>query len=295
MLKHPQRFTRNKQVVRDLQCDAIQKYLKSRLGHLSYFGLPSSSLEDVLQWHPLLERITAVERGETGSEWIRQNELLVNAFRFGISQKLRLLRGDIDQILITGADSYGMQPEWPYDIVSLDYSGGLFYDDEVGKPIRLEAIGHVFKTQAGANAKDFLLLLSFNLHKVNHGEVTRVLEVIQRDLQRFGDSAKDVMKSYLEHPMEQARLKIYVAYLIDHLAVQENYETESDLPTILYKGNQDTEMMAFRFYFKKSNRTFAPRAPKQRINQVINRRMIEIVGGKQAFTNLGLPLLKAKG
>jgi hypothetical protein len=293
VLKHPQRFTGNKQVVRDLQCDAIQKYLKSRLGQLSYFGLPSSSLEDVRQWYPLLERITAVERGEPGSEWNRQNELIVNAFRFAISQKLTLLRGDIDQILIKGADPYGQRPIWPYDIVSLDYSGGLFYNDESGKPIRLEAIGQVFKSQSAANAKDFLFLLSFNLHKVDQGEVTRTIEVIRRDLHRFGRTADDVVNAYLKHPKEQARLKIYVTYLIDGLAVQENYESESDLPTIFYKGNRNTEMMAFRFYFKKSNRTFAPRAPKERINQVINRRMIEIVGGKQVITNLGLPLLRA--
>ncbi|MFY9622579.1 MAG: hypothetical protein WAQ99_22370 [Pyrinomonadaceae bacterium] len=293
MLKHPQRFTSNKQVVRDLQCDAIQKYLRPRLGRLSYFGLPSSSLEDVLQWSPLLERITAVERGEEGSEWVRQNELLVNAFRLGISQKLTLLRGDIDQILIKGTDPYGKHPEWPYDIVSLDYSGGLFYNDEVGKPIRLEAIEHVFKNQAKAKATDFVFLLSFNLHKIDHREISQTFAVIQRELQRFGQTADHVIDAYLKHPKEQARLKIYVMYLVDHLAIQENYETESDLAAIFYKGNQNTEMMAFRFYLKKSTRTFAPRPPKERMNQVINRRMIEIVSGKQALTNLGLPLLKA--
>jgi hypothetical protein len=293
VLKHPQRFTGNKQVVRDLQCDAIQKYLKSRLGQLSYFGLPSSSLEDVTQWYALLGHITAVERGELGSEWNRQNELLVNAFRFGISQKLTLLRGDIDQIIIDGTDLFGQRPNWPYDIVSLDYSGGLFYSDQSGKPVRLEAIGQVFKNQSTAKATDFVFLLSFNLHKVDHGEVKRTLEVIRRDLQRFGDSANEVIDAYQNHPKDQARLKIYVAYLVDGLAVKENYETESDLPVVFYRGNRNTEMMAFRFYFKKSQRTFAPRPPKQRINQVINRRMIEIVGGKQVVTNLGLPLLRS--
>jgi len=292
VLKHPQKFTGNKQVVRDLQCDAIQKYLQPRLGQLSYFGLPSSSLEDVCQWDPLLDRITAVERGEVGSEWILQNELLVNAFRLGLSQKLTLLRGDIDQILINGADSYGGQPEWPYDIVSLDYSGGLFYCDETGKPTRLQAIENVFKNQAKAKATDFVFLLSFNLHRIDHREISQTFAVIQRELRRFGQTAEHVIDAYLKHPKEQARLKIYVMYLIDHLAVQENYETESDLAAIFYKGNQNTEMMAFRFYLKKSTRTFAPRPPKERINQVINRRMIEIVGGKQVLTNLGLPLLR---
>ena len=243
---------------------------------------------------PLLERITAVERGEAGCEWITQNELLVNAFRFGISQKLTLLRGDIDQILIEGADAYGKQPQWPYDIVSLDYSGGLFYGDETGKPVRLKAIDQVFRRQATSNATDFLFLLSFNLHKVDHHEVTQTFGIIRRDLQRYGQSADEIIDAYLKHSKEQARLKIYVTYLIDRLAVQQNFETESDLPAIFYAGNRNTQMMAFRFYLRKSTRTFAPRAPKQRINQVINRRLIEIIGGNQVPTNLGLPLIKAK-
>lgn len=293
MLRHPQKFTRNKQVARDLQCDAIQKYLRTRLGDLSYFGLPSSSLEDVSQWNPLLSCITAVERGEAGTEWIRQNELLVNAFRLGISQKLTLLRGDIDHILLKGCDPYGKRPAWPHDIVSLDYSGGLFYSDETGKPTRLEAIGNVFKNQSEAGATDFVFLLSFNLHKIDHHEIAQTFAVIRRDLKRTAYGADAVLDAYLKHDKDQARLKIYVTYLVDNLAVRHNYETESDLPAIFYKGNQDTEMMAFRFYFKKSERTFAPRRPKERINQVINRRMIEIVGGKQIFTNLGLPLIRA--
>src|SRR5262249_46070040 len=155
--------TNNKQVVRDLQCEVMRERFAKRLGGLSYFGLPSSSLEDVAQWSPLLQRVTAVERGEAGKEWEMQNEVLINAFRLGISRMLTLLRGDIDSILLSDVDGHGNKPAWPYDVISLDYSGGLFYRNEGGQLCRLEAIKKVFERQAAAGAKEFLLFVSFNL------------------------------------------------------------------------------------------------------------------------------------
>ncbi|HYG24080.1 MAG TPA: hypothetical protein VEH04_14970 [Verrucomicrobiae bacterium] len=292
MLKRPQTFTPNKQVVRDLQCEAIRKHLGPRLGRLSYFGLPSSSLQDVEQWNPLLERITAVERGEAGREWILQNELLVNAFKLGISSKLSLLRGDIDQLLIAGKDHFGSTPTWPYDIVSLDYSGGLFYRD-AGQLQRLEAIRQVFVRQSGAGASEFLFLLSFNLDQVDQHEVRESLMTIRRDLKRFGRSADSVLDAYLNHPKEQARLKLYVMNLIAQLAAQSQFDSDSE-PPIFYSGNKGTEMMAFRCFLKRSTRTFVPRAPRERLHQIVNRRMIEVVDGKQVLTNLGLPLIKSE-
>lgn len=293
MLKRPQSFTQNKQVVRDLQCEAIQKHLATRLGRLRYFGLPSSSLQDVAQWNALLEKVTAVERGEQGREWILQNELQVNAFKLGISSKLTLLRGDIDQVLITGKDAFGSSPTWPYDIVSLDYSGGLFYRDASQVLRRLEAIKQVFVRQAAAGAPDFVFFLSFNLDQVDPHEVRESLKVMERDLKRFGRSADNVMAAYLAHTKEQARLKLYVMNLTAQLAAQSQFDSDSE-PPIFYSGNKGTEMMAFRCFLKRSTRTFVPRAPKERLHQIINRRMIEIVDGKQFFTNLGLPLIKAE-
>jgi len=294
VLNRPQRFTPNKQVVRDLQCEVIRQRFSQRLGALSYFGLPSSSLDDVAQWSPLLQRITAVERGGAGKEWEIQNEMLMNAFRLGVSRKLTLLRGDIDSVLLSDVDSYGNKPSWPYDIVSLDYSGGLFYRNEGGRLCRLEAIKRVFQRQAASGAKEFLLFLSFNLDQIDQHEVHESLETIRRDLMRFGYAADEAIDSYLKHPCEQARLKLYVMNLVARLAAQESFDSESESP-IFYMGNRDTEMMAFRFYFKRSSRTFTPRSPKERLNQVVNRRMIEIVNGKQNLTNLGLPLIKAQG
>ncbi len=292
-MRRPQKFTTNKQVVRDLQCGAIRQHLVARLGRLSYFGLPSSSLDDVAQWSPLLERIVAVERGEPGREWVLQNELLLNAFRLGISSKLTLLRGDIDHILTTGIDDFGNIPDWPFDIVSLDYSGGLFYHDSAGQPTRLEAIRQVFSRQADATASAFLFFLSFNLDQIDQHEVRESIKTIKRDLRRFGQAADRVIDAYLAHAREEPRLKLYVMNLVAQLASQAQFDSLSESP-ILYCGNRGTEMMAFRFFLKASPRTFAPRTPKERLNAMVNRRMIRVVGGEQILTNLGLPLIKGE-
>lgn len=261
------------------------------MGALSYFGLPSSSLGDVEQWAPLLERITAVERGESGREYEVQNELLVNAFKCGFSRKLTLLRGDIDTILLKDVDAYGTRPVWPYDLVSLDYSGGLFYKDDKGRPYRLEAINQVFRRQAASGAQEFVFFLSFNLDDVDQHEVQSTLVTMHRDLKRFGYAADEVIDRYRKHPKEQARLKVYVLHLVNQLAAQQRFDVESDCP-IFYSGNRGTEMMAFRFHLKRSSRTFAPASPKERLNQIVNRRMIQVAKGKQTFTNLGLPMIR---
>jgi hypothetical protein len=287
----PQKFTTNKQVVRDLQCETIQRAFPTQLGKLSYFGLTSSSMEDVVQWAALLNRVCAVERGEPGHEWQLQNLLLLNAFKHGLSHKITLFRGDIDLIITTGKDQFGNAPSWPFDIVSLDYSGGLFYRSLDNSFMRLEALKRCFDRQWDAGACAFVLLLSFNLDQIDQAEVRSSIAQISRDLKRFGHGG-EVIDKYLRHPKEQPRMKLYVLNLVSQLAAQSRFDSVSE-PPILYAGNRGTEMMAFRFVFARAQRTFSPARPRERLNQLTNRRMIEIIDGKQNSTNLGLPMIKA--
>ena len=130
------------------------------------------------------------------------------------------------------------------------------------------------------------------MDQIDQREVRESLETVRRDLKRFGYAADQVIDAYLNHPKEQARLKLYVMNLIARLAARENFDSESESPAF-YVGNRGTEMMAFRAYMKASSRTFTPRSPKERLNQIVNRRMVEIADGRQKQTNLGLPLIKA--
>jgi hypothetical protein len=289
MRKFPQKFTRNKQVVRDLQGETITKFFASGLGRLRYFGLPSSSLDDVIQWAAFLESITAVERGERDKEWELQHDVEFQAFKSGLFDKLTLLRGDIDEILINGKDGLGAAVAFPFDIVSLDYSGGLFYVIE-GEMKRLKAIDAAFEHQS-VFRRNFVFFLSCNLDAIHGGEISNAFASIRTSLTRKGSNGDEVISAILKHPMHEARLKVYVPYAINRFASKWHYQCETQ-DVIFYSGNLKTRMMAFRFHVKYDPRTATPVEPRERLNQIINSPLIEIVDGKQRFNTLDLPKVR---
>lgn len=290
MRKFPQKFTLNKQVVRDLQCETITKYFGQSLGRLAYFGLPSSSLDDVVQWSPFLGSITAVERGENGKEWELQHDLELQAFKNGLFDRLTLLRGDIDDVLLQGKDSLGTKVSFPFDIISLDYSGGLFYANK-GELKRLKAIDAVFQHQ-GEPGRNFLFFLSCNLDSIDQGEVKNTFSNIRTTLNRKGSNGDEVLDAFLKHPLDEARLKLYVPYAVNQFAAKSRFHCETQ-DVIFYTGNLKTRMMAFRFFVKHDARTTTPREPRERLAQIVNAPMVEIIEGQQKITTLGLPKVRA--
>jgi hypothetical protein len=169
--KIPQRFTRNKEVVRSLQREIIEKHFPAgHAGNLRYLGLPSSGLGDVSQWRDLFAEFVAVERGQEDKEWELQHDLALEAYRSGLLEKIKLVRGDIDSIIRTGKDQSRRKLKFPFDVVSLDYSGGLFYRDTEGSLGRLKAISVLFERQARFKS-GFVLLVSCNLDQIDQGEV----------------------------------------------------------------------------------------------------------------------------
>ena len=73
------------------------------------------------------------------------------------------MRGDIDLIIARGRDLYGNKVVFPFDVISLDYSGGLFYCDRKGNKTRLQAIAGVVERQARAK-KNFVLMMPECIH-----------------------------------------------------------------------------------------------------------------------------------
>jgi hypothetical protein len=92
MLEEP--FTINKQKVRELNLRLIKEYFETRKGQLRYFGLPGEGMRDILRWKDFFAFFCAVERGEPGEELLLQHNLWLSAFKYGISDKLHLLRGE---------------------------------------------------------------------------------------------------------------------------------------------------------------------------------------------------------
>ncbi len=231
----------------------------------------------------------AVERGEEGKEWDLQHELALQAFHSGLLGKIRLLRGDIDEIIKRGKDSCGKRVVFPFDVVSLDYSGGLFYRDSSEGLERLRVVEAVIGRQEKAKA-NFVLLVSCNLDQVDAGEVRKTIENIRTQLTRYGVEADKVVGAYLNHPKEEARLKIYFPYFVNQVAAKYHYNCETD-DVVFYEGNRKIQMMAFRFYLSFDSRTESLRFPRERLSQILNRPLIEIVNGEPNQNTLGLPKL----
>lgn len=284
------RFTKNKQVVRDLQGETIRRYLKDKLGNIRYFGLPSDEMKDIIDWERFFSEFLVAERGIAPDNWERQHFLMLSAFKNKVLSKLVLLRGDIDRIILDGKDDHGNIVNYPFDVITLDYSGGLLYRDKQGEQYRLAAIRELVYKQ-GQHKADYLLFVSSNLDNCKDAEVQKTLQNIKTELLRYGANAEEIIGAYLNHEDDEARLKIYVPYFVNQVAASTNYNCETN-NAIFYLGNQNTRMMSFRFWLEHDPRTTAPRFPRERLVQIINNPMIEIKEGECRETILGLPKLR---
>ncbi len=231
-----------------------------------------------------------MERGESGEEWDLQHELELSAFRGGLFSKIRLFRGDIDLIIERGRDEFRNRVKFPFDVVSLDYSGGLFYPDSEGAMTRLRGIAKLIERQSAGRA-NFVLLISCNLDSVNQGEVRRTIHDLRTALTRYGEAADSVIAAYLQHPREEARLKLYVPCFVNQASARNHYNCETE-HVVFYEGNNKTPMMAFRFTLRFDPSTESLKFPRERLSQIINSPFIEIREGTLSQTTLGLPKLR---
>ncbi len=283
-------FTLNKQKVRDLNLRLIERHFSDQKGTLRYLGLPASTMTDILQWQGYFQHFSAVERGRPQEEYRYQHDLMLTAFQHGLVGRLFLMRGDIDDVLISGQDAFGNPVQYPFDVVSLDYSGGVIYKDQSGRAKRVQSIETLLRQQA-ASDRDFLLLISCNLDNEDNGEIRGVFVDIGNELQKVGVDAHTVINAYLKHPMEEVRLKVYVPYLIRRLSGAW-YQCDIYKP-IYYEGNNGTRMMNFSIWLKRAKYA-AGRPSPQSIVSILNLNAFHCVGGDVQETDLGLPRLKAQ-
>lgn len=290
-MRTAQRFTPNKATARRLQRETIVECFPDALGAIDYFGLPSSALGDAIEWQDLIKRFVAVERGEAGSEWEMQHELELAAFKSGLFDRVALLRGEIDAIIHRKKDAFGNRLRFPFDVVSLDYSGGLFYRDRKGTFTRLRAIEETIQAQSRTKA-NFVLLVSCNLDSIDQGEVRKTIENIRTELVRYGIAGDEVLEAYLSSQREECRLKLYLPFFVNTQASKYHYNCETK-PVIFYEGNLKTRMMAFRFWLSFDPRTESLRPPRERFSQIFNKPLIHISDGIPTDTMLDMPKLVA--
>lgn len=279
-------FTHNKQIVREMNTKIIERYLGTRKGSLRYLGLPASTLTDIIMWNEYFEHFSAVERGQPGEEYRYQHGLMLTAMQYRIAGRLTLLRGDLDEILLNGRDEFGNLVLYPYDVVSLDYSGGIVYKDASGKAKRPESIAKLLEEQA-IKDQNFLLFVSTNLDNEDQGEIRNVLLDIERELNKLGINSSPTINGLVSHELQEARLKVYVPYLISNLAGRW-YQCEH-AKSIFYEGNRGTRMMNFSVWLKRTKEFVAGRPSRQTTIHILNLTAYCCTNGELVETDFGLP------
>lgn len=280
-------FSANKQKVREMDLLLLKRYFRKRKGELRYLGLPATTLVDLLLWKEYFAHFSAVERGNPGEEYRYHHDLVLTAMQTGLDDKLELFRGDIDDVLLQGEDNFGNVLRYPYDVVSLDYSGGLVYKDEQGIAKRPTSIQHLVREQAGID-QSFLLLLSCNLDNQDRGEITTVLDNVGRELGKLGLNVAAAVERYNQCEMEEARLKVYVCYLVGRLGTPW-YQCEHCKP-IFYEGNRGTRMMHFGTWLKRTDLA-AGEPNRQTLVDILNLPVFQCVSGDLQEYDFGIPVV----
>jgi len=161
-----------------------------------------------------------------------------------------------------------------------------------GKVNLLEAISKLIERQSKTR-RTFLLFISCNLDIIDHHEVRFTLQHVETELNRNGKSGTETISAYLQHEMEEARLKLYVPYYVRAEGAKHHYSTKT-YPVIFYAGNRGVKMMAFRILLRFNGQTLSARIPQERLSQIVNTPLVHIQNGKPATVTLGLPKVRSK-
>jgi len=231
--------TENKNVIRKYDGKIIRRESKRKGKRFIYFGLPGWELLDVLEWKRFLSKIIAVERN-----MLTAHKLLNTAFSHGLDARFQLLLGDIDEILITGKDMYDQTPKEPtFDLVNLDYEGGIMYKNLKGESKRVNAIKKLLERQS-IGKHDFLLLTTFNTRNRDEKEFNRTLEGIREQLDSYGIDAEEIVRWYQEKARYDFKVKIFYPYFLERLSAISRF-TCKFYPPITYKGTSNIRMIHF--------------------------------------------------
>lgn len=258
--------TTNKSVIRTQWDAVIIEHWKSSLGRpLSYFGLPGPEVKDLLDWKTYLSIKTGVESiGKTDRQKQQANEtisrLYKNIFLNNLSSEFQLLRGDIEDIIINAVDIDGNSPrindgqpahiaKFHYDIVNLDFDGGLGYLDMRGGSKRVDAIKRLFERQEGHN---FILFLTINVRHTLGSQIDDYLKKMQA--RERGNGWHELIEWHLNRPKGQLdhKLKATVLSFVQAVSELRMFSCTSH-PPIVYEGHEKARMVHFAFEFTKQS------------------------------------------
>ncbi|MDP9201614.1 MAG: hypothetical protein M3P26_06740 [Gemmatimonadota bacterium] len=230
----------NKDYLRSTYDRDIVKTWSERLGvRLQYLGLPGPDILDIVEWQDFIDRFSTIERLEN-----EQHLIFLRANVRDMEHRLHSLYGTFDDILLAGRDRYGQTPRWPYDLVNLDFFGGLLYSD-LDRPKALAKLIENQKTYG----KSFLLIITYHLRDADLAkEKLAFLEDLQRKLNRnFGIRAEfaDVIGWYKNSGTpDAARQSLYLNTFLLETGEASYFRVVCRSP-IVYGGTGGAQMIHF--------------------------------------------------
>jgi hypothetical protein len=186
-------------------------------------------------------------------------KILVNKDNLGLGSQFQLLRGAVEDIILTGCDMDGNRPSLTsntlpgtqglaYDLYNLDFEGGIHY--KTGKSSkgssggqRLQALAELFNRQRGNN---FLLFLTLNVRDTLGDEPLRfLLETAERCSH---PTVTEAVKwtTQLDDGNKHLQLGTWLPIYIKEHAEVRQFACEA-MPAVFYEGCDHARMVHFVF------------------------------------------------
>lgn len=278
----------NKALVRSQWDLPIIEQWMRKLGasSLSYFGLPGPAISDLLDWQQCLGYCTGVERlrkaaGQRKEDLNTHRLILKNIMLNGIGN-FQLLRGQIEDVILDGTDLDNTRPHlskgpspliapFHYDLVNLDFLGGMGYKDKKGESKRVRALKKLLERQRG---KSFLLILTLNVRDGIDDELIRYLDGAKHGAS--DQALRDTLSWYIAcaQGMKDYRLKAVVPLFIRREAEVWGFDCFC-YPPLVYEGSGSARMVHFAFQLLDTL-TILHAYSTQEVLDVINLPFIEI-------------------
>lgn len=241
MTMKPFTNTENKEYIRILDYGFIKEEFQHHQKKLRYFGLPSEGLYDIQTWDKFISEIVAVEI-DRNVGYSKQSFLVSKAIQLGYHNRLSLLRGDINDIIINDKDEIGTRVPYPFELINLDYGGSILYPDRK----RIDALEILFMRQ---RLTDFLLLITSNVREFDKEELISTQKRIHKEIVQYRSDLDNRIDEYFKNINEiesVLRQIIHLQFLVKNLAEQKKYNIEC-FPGILYEGSRGTKLIHYIF------------------------------------------------
>lgn len=220
----------------------VERWFKKCGKRLNYIGLPAWKMLDIISWEKFLNRFTTIERKED-----EQHLMFLQANVRDVEHRLYSLYGDFDEILRSGRDENGKSPQWPYEVVNLDYFGGFIYQDFA----RPRAIKKLISNQ-GDHQHSFLLIITQHLRDADlKGAKAAFLDDLRGGLK--SSTVEPATRNAIDRTMDwysdpnnpdSARQALYMNTFLRETGESEHFDVACR-PGVLYSGTGNASMIHF--------------------------------------------------